>query len=248
MLVADTGADLTHGEIAHLFDVNEPGYNFVHNNTNVRDGNGHGTHVSGLVGGQKVGVATGCQVLAAKVLNDQGFGSESSVVQSLDWAIDNNIHLINMSLGSAHYSGMEAAMIKAVVDAGIVVCAAAGNEGWGASYPAAYPGVISVAAIDRKKRHADFSNIDPSVDISAPGVQVYSCLPGGGYEAWSGTSMATPLVSGSAACVMAEFGSYDLEQKLKDGAEHLGEHDKFGAGLVRPDLVLARRQHARISV
>jgi len=250
VLILDTGADIAHPEIQHLFDEDDCGYNFVKDTENIRDGNGHGTHVAGLVGGVRVGVAPGCQVLAGKVLSDNGWGTEASVARALDWSIDHNIDVINMSLGSPSSSPMEQTLIAEVIRRGIVVCAAAGNERYGASYPAAYPGVISVAAIDRMKQHADFSNIHETVDISAPGVGVTSCLPGGGYEAWDGTSMATPLVAGSVALLLAQYNAGDTEIIIKEYAEHLSDNSDmdnaslFGAGLIRPDLALGiRRQN-----
>ncbi|MEK6823374.1 MAG: S8 family serine peptidase, partial [Nanoarchaeota archaeon] len=173
-------------------------------------------------------------VYVAKVLDAYGCGNEGSVALGIDWALEKDVRLMNMSLGSRSPSPLERELMNAAHRKNIIVCAAAGNEGRGPSYPAAFEHVLSVAAVDRHNEHAAFSNIDPSVDISAPGVAIVSCVPGNGYAQHSGTSMATPLACGVGALVAAT-GCSALELALQTGAQQLGPHDTFGAGLVRAD-------------
>jgi len=242
--IIDTGADDTHEELrGKVVDA----YDFVQMRPGCSDPNGHGTHVSGLVAGTSVGVAPAAQLYVARVLDAHGSGNEAQVGLGIDWAITQRVNVINMSLGSKAQSPLERDLIAAAISKGILVCAAAGNEGAGKSYPAAYDGVLSVAAVDRHNEHASFSNVDESVDISAPGVEVLSCVPGG-YAALSGTSMASPIVAGSAA-LAASAGCSSLEAALLDASQPLGRHDAYGAGLVRVDrMVGASARPERINI
>ena len=116
---------------------------------------------------------------------------------------------------------------------GIAVACAAGNDGSDVySYPASLDGAISVAAIDRMKQHAGFSNRNDRLDLAAPGVAIWSTWPGGGYETLSGTSMATPHVAGACALVHAKQLK-DPESILKRHAQKLGEAELYGSGLIR---------------
>lgn len=246
VLVIDTGVEYGHKELKHLFD-SDKGYNFVADNDNPKDDNGHGTHVCGTVGSNSYGVATECRVLAAKVLDGSGYGLNSDVIRAIDMAIqDDRVDIATMSLGSSYYSDALEAICSEAYNSGVIVTAAAGNEYYGAEYPAACTGVISVAAVDYEKEHAEFSNIDPTVDISAPGVSIESTYLNGGTRILDGTSMATPHVAGiGALSVSAKNGisPKDFEKSLKKNAEDIGRgepnHDeKYGAGLARADLVL----------
>jgi|GEM_PF-3666797 len=251
LAILDTGVDKDHPEIAHLFQRDSIGYNFVTSSQDVFDDNGHGTHVCGLVAGSAVGVAPAAEVWIGKVLSEQGYGSEGWIVRGIEWSVKKKVGIINMSLGAGNSSEMEEDVIRHAISKGTLVCAAAGNESVGPSYPASYDGVLSVAAVDRQKNHAYFSNVDPTVDIAAPGVDVVSSFPGGQYAAMSGTSMATPLVTGAAAAVASvkQSDGLALAEYLMEHAEQLGNRkdpenaDKYGAGLVRPDQCLKRATH-----
>ena len=124
--------------------------------------------------------------------------------------------------------------------------AAAGNEYYGPSYPAALNNVVAVAAVDRNNEHAEFSNIYETNDISAPGVSIYSSVPGG-YQEFSGTSMATPHVTGSLALgkSVKQGSPKELEERLKSSADELGSsldpenRKKYGVGLVRADKLVS---------
>jgi hypothetical protein len=238
--VIDTGADCSHKELAgKVVD----GYDFVNDRKGCVDDNEHGTHVSGLIAGESVGVAPEVSLYVAKVLDAQGVGNEAVIALGIDWAIGKGVNLINMSLGSRYPSPLEEELINSCEEHGIVMCAAAGNEGRGKGYPAAYDGVISVAAVDRHKEHAYFSNIDDTVDVSAPGVDIFSCVPGG-YAVLSGTSMASPIACGVAALIEST-GCSAIEDALESSAEELGAHNEYGAGLVQANAAVVHKLFKR---
>jgi len=246
VLIPDTGVDYTHKELSSVFSKPDKGYNFIDDNDNPFDDNGHGTHTAGLLAGINAGVATKCNPYSAKVLNAAGYGSEVGIVRAIEWGIDNKMDLISMSLGSSEPSQLEKEIIGAAVSSGILIFAAAGNSEYGASYPAAYNGVISVAAVDSNNEHAWFSNIHKTVDLSAPGVDVLSSIPGNRYARLSGTSMATPIAAGVGAMLCSlkkQLPPDEYENLLKQGCEQLGFGDeyaqeKYGAGLIRADRIV----------
>jgi subtilisin family serine protease len=192
------------------------GWDFVNEDNDPFDDHGHGTHVAGTIAGlgnNGVGVAginwTG-RVAALKFLDWFGSGDVADAVRALDYATQNGIRVTNNSWGGGEYSQALLDAIERAGAAGGLYVAAAGNDGVDADdtpmYPAAYesPAIISVAATDSRDALASFSNYGrTSVDLGAPGVSIYSTLPGNTYDWWSGTSMATPHVAGAAALVKA---------------------------------------------
>lgn len=240
--VIDTGVDYTHQELRNTFGSCK-GYNVVDNTTDPMDDHYHGTHVAGTVAGRRTGVAPAAQLYAVKVLNHQGVGSEVGVVRGIEWCIDQEVNVINMSLGSPQYSPFKAQACLEAMKRGILVVAAAGNNGRGYEYPAANEGVVAVAAVDREKKHASFSNISDATDISAPGVQIASCIPNNQYGLLNGTSMASPHLAGVAALAKSLYPGMSFlpfVNALTKTAEQVGEgeaeqQEKYGAGLVRAD-------------
>ncbi|TRZ90791.1 MAG: hypothetical protein D4R88_02995 [Methanosarcinales archaeon] len=248
--VIDTGIDNTHPDLSANV---KGGVTFVFGTRSFKDDNGHGTHVSGTIGAINngfgvVGVAPGVSLYGVKVLDRRGSGSASSVINGINWAVNNNMQVITMSLGtSSDLQAIHDAVDNARNNNGIVIVAAAGNEGGSIIYPAAYDGVIAVTATDNNNNLAWFSNFGPQADFAAPGVNVYSTYKGGAYATMSGTSMATPHVTGVVALILATpISSYDMnangkwdpdevQQKLIDSATDLfpvGFDNSFGYGLV----------------
>ena len=212
--VLDTGVDTTHPDlVANLL----PGHDYVAGDEDPADENGHGTHVSGTIVAERgnglgvAGVADGAaKVMPLRVLDGTGSGSVSNVILAYAYAFQNGAKVVNLSLGSNSPSRAERDALAAVPS--MLFVAAAGNGGADGvgddndaatpTYPCAYllPNVGCVAASDNRDQLAPFSNYGAtSVDLAAPGVNIASTWPGGGYSWASGTSMATPHVSGAAA-------------------------------------------------
>ncbi|MHA1770893.1 MAG: S8 family serine peptidase, partial [Candidatus Thorarchaeota archaeon] len=217
--ILDTGIDYTHPDLDAVY---KGGYDFVDDDSDPKDQNGHGTHCAGIVAAEDngdgvIGVAPEASIYAVRVLDAYGSGSTSDIIAGIDWAIDNNMDVISMSLGGGSFDSAFNDAINRAYDAGIVVVAASGNDGKEAiSYPAAYDNAIAVGAIDSSHNLADFSNYGPEQEVVAPGVDIYSTMPtytvtlnywwyGGhsqNYDTMSGTSMATPMVAGVVALIL----------------------------------------------
>jgi subtilisin len=201
--IIDTGIDCTHPDLKCDFG---SGVNLVTPGATPMDDNEHGTHVAGTIGGRgtggPIGVAPAATLIPVKVLDGDGSGSLSDIVKGINWATKNRVDVINMSLGGASGSAALERAVKQALAAGVVIVAAAGNSGPNpdtVGYPAAYPGVIAVAASDSKDGVAKFSSRGDAVAFIAPGVDITSTVPGGGTAKLSGTSMASPHVAGLAA-------------------------------------------------
>lgn len=248
--VNDTGVDCSHPDLQGKC---LRGYDFVSDDTDPRDDHGHGTHVAGLVAAVTNNAVGGAgsgpeaTVLPVKVLGAGGSGNMSWIASGVTWAADNGVQIINMSLGGRFTSSALRDAIAYAVGKGVTVIAAAGNESTSnPSYPAAYPGVISVAATDRQDRLAEFSNYGDNLDVSSPGVGILSTVRGGSYQAWNGTSMAAPIVSGVAALLKAQGpcrSPQDIENVLESTAKDLGSPGwdrSFGAGRIQADRALSQ--------
>lgn len=211
------------------------GWDFYNNDNNPMDDNGHGTHVSGTIGAlgnNGVGVAGvnwSVKMAALKFLNSSGSGSTAGAISALNYANAMGFKITSNSWGGGGYSQALYDAISAANTAGNLFVAAAGNDGKNTdgspSYPASYdlPNIISVAATDHKDNLASFSNYGAnSVDIGAPGVNIYSTLPGNNYGSKNGTSMATPHISGAAALVWAQFPGVNasaVNARILNGAD-----------------------------
>jgi subtilisin family serine protease len=242
--IIDTGIDYEHPCLKDNF---RGGYNFVKNNNDPFDDNGHGTHCSGIAAAtgasQLKGVATGPDLYGLKVLSASGSGSTSGIVAAIDWAVANGLQVMSMSLGSRFPSSAMHEAIIVAKERGLILVAAAGNEMIGPGFPAFYRETVSVGAVDKNKKPASFTNRDPRVDIAAPGVNVYSAIPGGKFAAYSGTSMACPHVSGVFATILGErsMENTEAENLLYETAEDIKRHSwEVGRGLVRVDSALKR--------
>ena len=243
--VIDTGINYNHPEISRNFESNK-GYDFVDQNSDPMDQNGHGTHVAGVIAGDQYGIANNCRLYSLRVLDEDGYGVESDTLAAFDWAAKKNVDVINVSLGSECASSALEEMCYYTANKGILIAAAAGNNYVGPSYPAAFDDpVIGVAAVDSDKNHAEFSNIWETNDISAPGVKIKSAYEDD-YSVLSGTSMACPHVSGGLALAISALGrKEELESILESTAEHLEkgnspERDVYGAGLIRIDRMVEK--------
>lgn len=164
---------------------------------------GHGTHVAGVI----AAMAPEATLLPIRVLDENGRGNTFLLAYAIEWAAEHGAQVINLSLGTDANSRILQDVIAEVIEQGVVVVAAAGNRGLDMlQYPAAYPGVIGVTAVDGENHKASFANYGAQlVDLAAPGVGIMSTMisaEGPGYAAWSGTSMSAAFVSGAAALVL----------------------------------------------
>lgn len=215
------------------------GYDYIDNDSDPADLNSHGTHVSGTIVDCTPGLNV--KIMPVRVLDASGSGNTTTIAIGIRYAVDHGAKVINLSLGGGHSSYLDS-YIQYAVDHGVTVVAAAGNNYSNTSSfcPAHLMNIIVVSAIDDSEMRAYFSNYGNSVDIAAPGVDIVSCVPGGGYASYDGTSMATPHISGAAAMVILNnpgITPAEVENKLKSCARDLGTSGwdmYYGYGI--PDL------------
>jgi serine protease len=248
--VIDTGVDATHPDLSGQVLT---GVSLVSGAPTAADDNGHGTHVAGIIaaatdnGVGVRGAAPGVKILPIKALNNSGSGSYSTVANAMYTAVSQGAKVINMSLGGTVASAIFDGAVAYANQHGVVVVAAAGNDGTRgnpASYPGSTPGVIAVGAVDSALNRASFSTCGAYVDITAPGAAILSTIVGGGYGTMSGTSMASPYAAAGAAVLKAAHPACTpaaIETALKAGATDrgaAGRDDFYGAGVVDPQRSL----------
>ncbi len=216
------------------------GWDFATGENDVADDHGHGTHVAGIAAARTdngigvAGVAGRATLMPVDVFGG-GIGTYEDLIRAIVYATDNGAHVINMSLGASSYSLGEEMAVNYAWERGVVVVAAAGNTCTNTNYnappclsdhyPAAHTNVIAVAATTAGDVLASFSTRGTFVDVAAPGVGIYSTFPRDGYGSLSGTSMATPHVSGLAALVLARNPYLTPDQVrllIELGTEDLG--------------------------
>lgn len=222
--VVDTGIDPEHpdlkGRLSGGYGATGDGWS---------DANGHGTHVAGTVAasgaGRVIGVAPDAELLAVRVLGPYGNGRLSDLIDGLGWCLEQRVDVINLSLGTKEGHPLMEKAIARLVDASILVVAAAGNSGPGPDtleYPGACAGVISVGAISAEGEVAAFSSRGPGLSVAAPGAGILSTWPGGEYRSLDGTSMASPHVAGVAALLLSRegraAGAASVEAAILEGA------------------------------
>ncbi|RME85318.1 MAG: hypothetical protein D6775_03115 [Caldilineae bacterium] len=262
--VIDSGIDLDHEDLAGaLWQNNDEipangldddqngfvddiyGWNFAGNDANVDDWLGHGSHVAGIIAARMnnglgiAGIAPKTRVMAVGIFAPPGFGTFADLVKALLYATDNGASIINLSLGGTAYSRGEEMAVEYAVRHGVTVIAAAGNNGENVyHWPAAHPSAIAVGAVTAQDAPAWFTNTGDFVDLVAPGVNIWSLRFGGGYTTKSGTSMATPHVSGLAALILSRnptLSPAEIRTILETTATDLGpigRDDLFGYGRI----------------
>ncbi|MCK8493721.1 S8 family peptidase [Spirosoma sp. RP8] len=202
--IIDTGIDLDHPDLN--VDLTRS-RSFVSGQTSADDENGHGTHVAGIIGAKNnnvgvTGIASGAKLVALRVLDDEGEGRLSGIIQAVNYVVQNGKEgdVVNMSLGGEGISNSLERSILQAANAGILFAIAAGNDGKNSdSYSPArvnHANVFTVSAMDKNNNFASFSNFGSSVDVCAYGVRITSTYKGGKYAILSGTSMAAPHVAG----------------------------------------------------
>jgi len=250
--VVDTGVQASHPDLGSAV---VDGAEFLGTSTSTGngevDGNGHGTHVAGIVaanhdGDLVTGISPSANVMPVRVLDAAGSGDTSDVDSGIIWAVDNGADIVSMSLGGPDASDTDLAAISYATSRGVAVVAAAGNDGalGRPSYPGAYPGVIAVSALSSNDVIGSYSNRGSYIDIAAPGSSILSDYPTSTVKLMSGTSMATPYVSGAIALVLAKMRETNAGATALQATDLLlanshdlgatGRDDLYGAGRVDP--------------
>jgi subtilisin family serine protease len=259
--VVDTGVDASHPDLQGRIG---PGFDFVDGDSTPQDGNGHGTHVSGIIAADAnngVGVdsvAPGAEIMPVRVLDSSGSGSDSDVAKGIDWAVNHGANVINLSLGgTVPTSGLGvqddiSSAVQRAVSRGVVVVAAAGNDGLPFCENDSEQGkVLCVGAVDRRGSRTFYSSFGAGLSLVAPGgsampgtdEDILSTWPGGGYQELAGTSQATPHVSGVAALLVSlGVRGQAAVQRILATATDLGAPGPdpvYGAGVVNARAAVA---------
>jgi len=258
--VLDTGVDITHPELENVVQT------YIHDGASGEDIVGHGTHVSGIIAAEtnnNVGISgtSRCDLSVWKVFTDTPdpedgdfYVDEVMYQRALNAARNARMRVVNLSIGGGDPSETERILFRRLIDAGVTVVAAMGNEfekGNPKEFPGAYPAVIAVGAIGKSKRRASFSNTGAHISVVAPGISIVSTLPMKAsaarhadetrYASWDGTSMATPHVSAVAALVLAAnptFTPAQVRERLISTATKLApmgnktKTNEYGFGLL----------------
>ncbi len=213
--VLDTGVDMLHPDLAGK--IAPGGYDFVNEDDDATDDNGHGTMAAGIAAADTdnnegiAGVAWDCMILPVKVMDEEGSGYYSWIIEGIRWAADNGAHVINLSLGGDESDPAMEDALRYANERGVVIVASAGNDGDSVLYPAAYDSYcLAVAATDYNDLRPNWSNPGPQVDVAAPGERIISCVPTWFWGpnslpyAWGfGTSFSAPFVAGQAALIIS---------------------------------------------
>ncbi len=249
--IIDTGVDINHKDLNHNIALCK---NFIGDSaSDVSDIVGHGTHIAGCIGAERngsgiIGVAPKCSLYIAKAFDENGAAKTDSVINALEWLRENKVDIINMSFSSKETSKREYEAIKNCYDDGIILVAAAGNDGPHCSirsnigYPAKFDEVIAVTAVDANKNAADFSSCGSEAQVAAVGKEVLSTYKDNKYAILSGTSMATPLIAGACAILQGK-AKIRFNRKLTpeemflivsiyaDCLGNFGHNNRYGYGL-----------------
>jgi len=247
--VVDSGVEATHPDLAGRVLA---GYDYVNNDSDPSDDNGHGTAVAGVAaarGNDGIGVAGAAwnvSILPVKVMNSSGSGSYSAIANGVTFSADRGARIINLSLGGTATSSTLQSAVSYAWNKNCVIIAAAGNNGSSTTvYPAAYPNVIAVSATTSADTMASFSSYGSFVDLSAPGQDITTSWPGGGYTTISGTSFSSPLTAGVAALALSRnpaLSNSQINALLIANTDDLGAAGYdiyFGAGRLNAAKVVA---------
>jgi subtilisin family serine protease len=238
--VLDTGADLNHHDLApNLLQ----GKNFVDSSRPPQDDNGHGSHVSGTICALNndigmVGVAPQAKVMPVKVLDRNGNGNLETVAQGIEWATNQGVDFITMSLGSPTQVPIVEKAVKYAASKGVIVWCAAGNAGQTRQifYPAAYNECIGIGAVDKDFNRAGFSCTGPDLDFLCPGVEILSTVPDNWYAVLSGTSMANPFAVGIGCLLLSYKRKTGMKLKLDTAQDYIDALKQYTIPTTNPNF------------
>jgi subtilisin len=255
--IIDSGCDNTHPQLTRV----QTGVDLTNNNDArswTNDELSHGTHCAGVIGAASGtvqgirGFAPEAELIPLKVFPGGRF---SALIDALDECINRDIDVVNLSLGSEQPSELVARKVQEAIEHGVVLIVAAGNSGGPVQFPGALPGVVTVSAIGKLNEfppdtyHAEnilpggigdifpakFSCFGPQVKFSGPGVAIVSSVPGGGYAAWDGTSMAAPHITGIAALILAHHPVFQGRPKVRN-AQRVAQLLQILQSVARPSV------------
>jgi subtilisin family serine protease len=219
--VMDSGINYRHPD----FSANiKQGFNVLNPELSAFDDYGHGTLVAGVIAAQNnsigiVGIAPDVALYPVKVLNEFGEGDLLDITTGIDWCIENNMDIINMSFAVENDDPILRQAIRKAVSAGIIIVASAMNSyGGDVGYPASYEGVISVTAVDKQIRLSETAPRG-KIDFAAPGVNILSTTVDQGYEMFTGTSIAAPHITGMIAMILRHPQPFGLKQSSNINTE-----------------------------
>lgn len=214
--------------------------------------NGHGTAVASLIGGADAtapGVAPSAELISIRISDDAGQADSFAMAAGILAAVDEGVDLINISMGTAVDNPLIAEAVAYANDHEVLIVASSGNsEGADATYPAAYPSVISVGAVDARGEHLDFSNYGQYLSLTAPGYAVNAAWPGNTQTRLSGTSASAPIVTGAIAATMSNGGykqmnsrqAAELVMQYADEAGIAGPDSEYGVGILNLGRIMNR--------
>lgn len=245
--VVDSGVHRSHSDLQGKVVA---AYDFHNDNGTVEDLNGHGTFIAGIIAAKtnnRVGVASGCPrctIVAAKALDKDLLGSTVDIARAINWSVDRGAKVVNLSLGSHAHKSVEQRAINRAANRGVVVTAAGGNYGTRqAVYPAAYGNAMAVSytgPLDRTSSHSSYGGY---IDVAAPGVDIFSTVPGG-YATYSGSSFSAPHTAALAGVLMGQGrGREATIQRIQSTAADLGapgRDERFGHGRIDAEKATRR--------
>jgi len=244
--IFDSGIDLDHPDLNVM-----GGKSFIPGTVSYDDDYGHGTSVAGIVSAINndigtLGVSSHVDLYSEKVLDSYGDGRYSNIIKGLEWAIEQDLDVVNMSFGGPSESKALRKALKEAEKNGILLVASAGNEGIDESqkstitFPAAYKSVIAVGSADQSLTRSYFSSYGKELEVMAPGEELYTTAIDG-YTHVSGTSFAAPYVTGLSALLLGENESLDIKEvrkTIQSTSTHLGDEDLYGKGLINVEAAL----------
>ena len=234
--ILDSGINKQHKEFEYLTFKE---YNAVTPGEKIVDDFGHGTAIAGIIaarGIETTGVIQNVIIYDVKVLNDKGEGKIESVIDGIEWSINQDVDIINISFGfTSDKEGLKESIDRAVKD-NIIITAAAGNTlGLTVDYPAQYENVLSISSFDKNFQLDPYSAIG-KIDYTAPGVDIISTNNKGKYSTFSGTSFSTGYATGAIASIINkeddENRVHNIKNKISDYVLQIGDNEKFGHGLI----------------